>query len=108
VNAIHAPGMRGVPGNGHADTLAAALGLDMAARWQPTVANYLGRVSKERILEAVREGVSKEAAENIASMKKPDMAAMAEHRLAGKGWLPAALRLPQAVADEAAPVATAA
>jgi hypothetical protein len=32
-------------------------GLDMAAAgWKPTVDNYLGRVPKARILEAVREG----------------------------------------------------
>ena len=39
----------------HADQLARDVDLDMAASWTPTAANYLGRVSKERILEAVRE-----------------------------------------------------
>ena len=40
-----------------ADRLARATGLDMAeAGWRPTVGNYLGRVTKARILEAVREG----------------------------------------------------
>ena len=40
----------------HADTLARAVNLDMvAAGWSPTVDNYLGRVPKARILEAVRE-----------------------------------------------------
>jgi ParB family chromosome partitioning protein len=39
-----------------ADRLARATGLDMvAAGWRPTVGNYLGRVTKPRILEAVRE-----------------------------------------------------
>jgi ParB family chromosome partitioning protein len=39
-----------------ADRLARAVGLDMvAAGWRPTVDNYLGRVTKPRILEAVRE-----------------------------------------------------
>jgi ParB family chromosome partitioning protein len=37
----------------HADQLREALGLDMATVWTPTAKNYLGRVSKERILEAV-------------------------------------------------------
>jgi predicted nucleic acid-binding Zn ribbon protein len=38
-----------------ADRLARATGLDMvAAGWRPTVGNYLGRVTKPRILEAVR------------------------------------------------------
>jgi len=33
----------------HADQLARATGLDMAVSWQPTVDNYLGRVTKARI-----------------------------------------------------------
>jgi len=41
---------------GQADRLANAVDLDMvAAGWKPTVENYLGRVTKPRILEAVRE-----------------------------------------------------
>src|SRR6266700_5731747 len=39
-----------------ADVLARAVALDMVkAGWRPTVDNYLGRVTKPRILEAVRE-----------------------------------------------------
>ena len=39
-----------------ADALATVVGLDMAdAGWTPTVDNYLGRVTKPRIIEAVRE-----------------------------------------------------
>ena len=39
-----------------ADRLARAVNLDMVeAGWRPTVENYLGRVTKSRILEAVRE-----------------------------------------------------
>lgn len=76
----------------NADDLAAALALDMRRCWEPTVANYLGRVSKERILAAVQEGVSPEAAENLARLKKAEMASAAETRLAGRGWLPEVLR----------------
>src|SRR6516165_9301510 len=72
--------------------LAAAVGLDMAQWWQPTAANYLGRVWKALILEAVTEGVSPNAAASLANLKKGDMAAQAEERLAGKGWLPALMR----------------
>jgi len=74
------------------DAVAAAIGFDMAAAWEPNPANYLGRVSKERILEAVREGVSKEAADNIANLKKHAMAEAAAQRLKGRGWLPPVLR----------------
>jgi ParB family chromosome partitioning protein len=82
-----------------ADRLAAALSLDMTAVWRPTVASYLGRVSKARIVEAVREAVSDEAAERIAGMKKQPMAEAAEALLAGSGWLPEPLRTPVAALD---------
>lgn len=49
---------------------------------------------KARILEAVHEGVTKEAAENLANLKKDPLAAEAEQRLSGTGWLPAILRAP--------------
>lgn len=77
----------------HADTLARETGLDMTAYWQPTGVNYLTRVSKERILEALREGGQSDV-ETIARLKKPAMAAAAEAALLGKGWLPQLLRTP--------------
>ncbi|MCF3636116.1 ParB/RepB/Spo0J family partition protein [Komagataeibacter intermedius] len=76
-----------------ADRLATILRLDLAeAGWQPTVENYLGRVTKARILEAVREARGDEAAERIAHLKKGDMAREAERLLDGSGWLPEAIR----------------
>ncbi|WNM08726.1 ParB/RepB/Spo0J family partition protein [Komagataeibacter nataicola] len=76
-----------------ADRLASALSLDLVeAGWQPTVENYLGRVTKARILQAVREARGDEAADRIAHLKKPDMAREAERLLDGSGWLPEALR----------------
>ncbi|MBO1325644.1 ParB/RepB/Spo0J family partition protein [Acetobacter sp. TBRC 12305] len=76
-----------------ADRLASALSLDLVeAGWQPTVENYLGRVTKARILQAVREARGDEAADRIAHLKKPDMAREAERLLEGSGWLPEALR----------------
>jgi ParB family chromosome partitioning protein len=77
-----------------ADRLARATGLDMvAAGWRPTVGNYLGRVTKPRILEAVREGAGERAAQLIDHLKKGDMAKEAERLLADTGWLPEPLRL---------------
>lgn len=76
-----------------ADRLASALSLDLVeAGWQPTVENYLGRVTKARILQAVREARGDEAADRIVHLKKPDMAREAERLLDGSGWLPEALR----------------
>jgi ParB family transcriptional regulator, chromosome partitioning protein len=81
----------------HAGALAREVALDMTAYWQPTAAGYFNRVSKDRIVEAMREAVSAQAAQNIATMKKPAMAEAAEAALKGKGWLPPPLRTaPQA------------
>lgn len=82
----------------HADRLATALKLDMAEWWQPTAASYLARVSKAVALDAVKEGVSPQAAENLAKLKKDELVSLAEQRLSGKGWLPALLRPPVPVA----------
>jgi len=77
-----------------ADRLSRATGLDMVdAGWRPTVDNYLGRVTKSRILEAVREGAGEQAAQLIDHLKKGDMAREAERLLADSGWLPEPLRL---------------
>lgn len=75
-----------------ADLVAGAVGLDMAAWWQPTRTSFLDHVTKNAILSAVSEGVSSQAAENIGKLKKGAMAARAEELLAGTGWLPAPLR----------------
>lgn len=88
-----------------ADRIARATGFDMVvhAGWRPTVGNYLGRVTKPRILEAVREGAGERAAELIGHLKKGDMAKEAERLLADTGWLPEPLRLadPDTATDDA-------
>ena len=72
-----------------ADRVAIAVGLDLVeAGWRPTIDNYLGRVTKARILEAVREGKGEMAAQLIEHLKKGDMAREAERLLADAGWLP--------------------
>jgi ParB family chromosome partitioning protein len=92
-----------------ADALAGVVGLDMAeAGWTPTVDNYLGRVTKPRIIEAVREAKGDATAVLIEHLKKGDMAREAERLLAGTGWLPEPLRLPvkrsRARAEEHSPI----
>jgi len=87
-----------------ADRLARATGMDMvAAGWKPTVSNYLGRVTKPRILEAVREGAGERAAQLIDHMKKSDMAKEAERLLTDSGWLPEPLRLASIDGDQSGP-----
>ena len=86
---------------GQADRLAQAVGLDMVdAGWVPTADNYLNRVPKRRILEAVREGAGERAAQLIDHLKKGDMAKEAERLLNGSGWLPEPLRQSDAEAIE--------
>jgi ParB family chromosome partitioning protein len=93
INAVHEPWNRSPRRLAHADTLARALNLNMAATgWRPTVDNYLGRVPKVRILEAVREAKGEASAQLIDHLKKPDMAKEAERLLVGTGWLPEPLR----------------
>jgi ParB family chromosome partitioning protein len=77
----------------HAGRLAQAVLLDMRQHWQPTAANYFSRVTKPLILDAVGESLSSQAADNIASFKKDEMAAAAE-RLVGATWLPRILGAP--------------
>ena len=60
--------------------------------WRPTVDNYLGRVTKPRILEAVREAKGEQSAQLIDHLKKAEMAKEAERLLEGTGWLPEPLR----------------
>ena len=77
-----------------ADVLARAVGLDMvAAGWTTSIDNYLGRVTKPRILEAVREAKGESSAQLIDHLKKGDMAREAERLLEGTDWLPEPLRL---------------
>lgn len=92
VNAVKLPWDRRPRALATADRLAEAVSLDMTGYWRPTVRSYLGRVTKVRILEAVCEGVSGEAAERMAEMKKVDMAEAAEQLLATTDWLPSLLR----------------
>lgn len=88
-----------------ADRLTRATGLDLVeAGWRPTFGNYLNRVTKPRILQAVREGAGEQAAQLIDHLKKGDMAKEAERLLADSGWLPEPLRL--AAASEASASAT--
>lgn len=53
----------------HADALASAAALDMRDHSSPVVDTDLGRVTEDRILEAVSEGAFPEAAQRLADLK---------------------------------------
>lgn len=94
VNAVIEPWNKRSRAIAHADQLAGSIGFDMVeAGWAPTVENYLGRVTKARILQAVREAKGDQSAELIGHLKKVDMAREAERLMTNSGWLPEPLRL---------------
>lgn len=112
VNAVYEPANRYSQGRvsahgvqarlDQADVLARAVGLNMVqAGWKPTVDNYLGRVTKPRILQAVREAKGEPSTQLIDHLKKGDMAKEAERLLDGSGWLPESLRLVDVASEPA-------
>jgi ParB family transcriptional regulator, chromosome partitioning protein len=102
VNALHEkvnPYGAGISASGltrrlaQSEIVAQAIDLDMvAAGWEPTADNYLNRVPKVRILEAVREAKGEGTAQLLDHLKKGEMATEAERLLKGSGWLPEVLR----------------
>jgi len=71
--------------------LAQAVGLDMAAWWQPTAEGYFMHISKALILEAVGE-FAPDHVSRLEKLKKAELASEAERLVAGSGWMPAVFR----------------
>ncbi|NNU69541.1 ParB/RepB/Spo0J family partition protein [Rhizobium sp. WYCCWR 11152] len=93
VNAVIEPWNKRTCAIVHAEQVARSIGFDMVkAGWVPTVDNYLGRVTKANILQAVREAKGEQSVQLIDHLKKQDMAREAERLLKGSGWLPEPLR----------------
>ncbi|HHA2629315.1 TPA: ParB N-terminal domain-containing protein [Stenotrophomonas maltophilia] len=67
--------------------LAQAVGLNMAAWWQPTNDGYFRHVPKAAILQAVGE-YAPEQVSRLAKLKKADIASEAERLADGTGWMP--------------------
>ena len=65
------------------DHLGDQIGIDMAAWWRPTAANYFDRVSKAVILDALSTVGGADLASRFASVKKGDLAMSAERVFAG-------------------------
>jgi ParB family chromosome partitioning protein len=93
VNGVHESWNRRPRALVHADRLAEAVSLNIAATgWSPTVENYLGRITKARILQSVREARGEPSVQLIDHLKKGEMAEKAQELLADSGWLPEPLR----------------
>lgn len=65
------------------DHLGCLIGIDMAAWWRPTAANYFDRVSKAVILDALSAVGGPDLASRFTSVKKGDLAMSAERVFAG-------------------------
>ena len=85
------------------EELAQAVGLDMAAWWQPTAEGYFKHVSKAVILDAVG-AFAPESVTRLAKLKKADIASEAERLADGTGWMPAIFKAegPQQAVKESA------
>ncbi|MER9890246.1 ParB/RepB/Spo0J family partition protein [Mesorhizobium sp. M0114] len=93
LNAVVEPWNRRPKALEHADMLGRSLQFDMVnAGWTPTV-EFLGRLTKARILQAVREARGADSAQLIDHMQKDIMAREAARLLERSNWLPEPLRV---------------
>lgn len=83
------------------DGVETALGFHLRDWWQPTAENFLGLLSKNQIVEALKEAGLSGAASDAGNMKKGDAASHAEQWLSGTRWVPAWMRSPDAQPDVA-------
>ena len=81
----------------HADALATALQFAIADRFTPTAENVFGRISRDGILAAIIEAKGTVSAPAWAKMKKSELAALAEREVTDTDWLPAPMRIDNAV-----------
>lgn len=64
----------------------------MATWFTPTAGNFFGTLTKDGIVEALREARDGGIAPAWLKAKKADLATIAEREVANTGWLPAPLR----------------
>ncbi|EIT1500694.1 ParB/RepB/Spo0J family partition protein [Salmonella enterica] len=88
------------------DGVETALGFHLRDWWQPTAENFLGLLSKNQIVGALKEAGLSGAASDAGNMKKGDAASHAEQWLSGTRWVPAWMRSPDAQPDVAEGEAT--
>jgi len=94
----------GTSGSDFVDHLGSQLGIDVAAWWRPTAANYFDRLTRAAILAHLEEVGGKELASRYGASKKRELAMSAEGIFAGTvpvqaetraialAWVPGAMR----------------
>lgn len=65
-----------------------AIAFDFRQWWQPTKANFFGRISKDQISDCLVDAGAADKALEAAKMKKGDAAGLAENTLKDTHWLP--------------------
>lgn len=85
----------------HADQIGQALNVDMREYFTPTAESYFSHLNRQSIEAAVAEVRGTDFASGISAMKKAEAAAYAEKAVKDSGWLPAHIRIPPAIMDEA-------
>ncbi|WP_265495139.1 ParB/RepB/Spo0J family partition protein [Providencia heimbachae] len=65
-----------------------AISFDFRQWWQPTKANFFGRISKDQISDCLVDAGAADKALEAAKMKKGDAAELAENTLKESHWLP--------------------
>lgn len=65
-----------------------AIAFDFRQWWQPTKANFFGRISKDQISDCLADAGAADKALEAAKMKKGDAAELAESTLKESHWLP--------------------
>ncbi|MFJ3458664.1 ParB/RepB/Spo0J family partition protein [Scandinavium goeteborgense] len=84
------------------DGVEVAIGFHLRDWWQPTAENFLGLLSKNQIVDALKEAGQTSAVTDAARMKKSDTAELAETLLSKTRWVPAWMRSPDAVLPDVA------
>ncbi|CAI1184721.1 plasmid partitioning protein [Serratia entomophila] len=82
-----------------------ALDFNLRDWWQPTKANYFGRISKELMSDALVDAGKVAQAASVLKMKKGDAAQLAEDELSASGWVPDCLLPASDEADAADDIA---
>lgn len=82
--------------------VAQELRLDMTKHYTPQLDDFFSRLDKPQLFSIIKEGRGEPATPAETKLKKSQLAELAEKAVAGKGWLPAQLRIKPKESQQAA------